>query len=130
HPSRLAPPEPAPRRCCVRSSLRFHVVAALRLAQTYRSYARGPSAILPGVVQSRCVVRIFQTFSAKERPMLRRLTDSVKSFLKDEQGPTAVEYAVMLALIIVVCIAAITALGTNANATFTTVGNAVGGTSS
>jgi pilus assembly protein Flp/PilA len=31
----------------------------------------------------------------------------------------------MLALIIVVCIAAITTLGTNANATFTTVGNAV-----
>jgi pilus assembly protein Flp/PilA len=40
------------------------------------------------------------------------------AFLKKEDGPTAVEYAVMLALIIVVCIAAITALGTNANETF------------
>jgi pilus assembly protein Flp/PilA len=39
-------------------------------------------------------------------------------FLRDEDGPTAVEYAVMLALIIVVCITAITTLGTNANATF------------
>jgi pilus assembly protein Flp/PilA len=54
----------------------------------------------------------------------------VVNFLKREDGPTAVEYAVMLALIIVVCIVAITALGTNANATFTTVGNAIGATSS
>ena len=41
--------------------------------------------------------------------------------LKSEDGPTAVEYAVMLALIIVVCITAITAIGTNANKTFTNV---------
>jgi len=62
--------------------------------------------------------------------MLARLSRFVKELVRREDGPTAVEYAVMLALIIVVCIAAITALGTNANATFTTVGNAVGGTSS
>ncbi len=55
---------------------------------------------------------------------------AIVNFLKREDGPTAVEYAVMLALIIVVCIAAITALGTNANATFTTVGNAIGTTAS
>jgi pilus assembly protein Flp/PilA len=40
------------------------------------------------------------------------------AFLKKEDGPTAVEYAVMLALIIVVCIAAITTLGQNASSTF------------
>ena len=40
------------------------------------------------------------------------------TFLKKEDGPTAVEYAVMLALIIVVCIAAITAQGSSASATF------------
>jgi pilus assembly protein Flp/PilA len=39
-------------------------------------------------------------------------------FLKREDGPTAVEYAVMLALIIVVCIAAITTLGGRANSVF------------
>ena len=55
---------------------------------------------------------------------------SIVNFLKREDGPTAVEYAVMLALIIVVCIAAITTLGQNANNTFTVVGNAVGGTGS
>lgn len=58
-----------------------------------------------------------------------RLSNAVANFLRREDGPTAVEYAVMLALIIVVCITAITALGSNANATFTSVGNAVGGAS-
>ena len=43
-------------------------------------------------------------------------------FLKKEDGPTAVEYAVMLALIIVVCIVAVTALGQNASETFSYVG--------
>jgi pilus assembly protein Flp/PilA len=48
----------------------------------------------------------------------------VAEFLKSEDGPTAVEYAVMLALIVVVCIGAITTLGGNANQTFTSVGAA------
>jgi pilus assembly protein Flp/PilA len=47
------------------------------------------------------------------------------TFLRREDGPTAVEYAVMLALIIVVCIGAIATLGSNANTTFSTVGSAV-----
>ena len=41
--------------------------------------------------------------------------------MKREDGPTAVEYAVMLALIVVVCITAITTLGNNANKTFSNV---------
>jgi pilus assembly protein Flp/PilA len=53
--------------------------------------------------------------------MLIRLTRSVRDFLKREDGPTAVEYAVMLALIIVVCIGSITLLGKNANNTFSNV---------
>ena len=54
---------------------------------------------------------------------------TVVNFLKREDGPTAVEYAVMLALIIVVCIAAITTLGKNADATFSSVGNSIGAAS-
>ncbi|MEI7687043.1 MAG: Flp family type IVb pilin [Planctomycetota bacterium] len=46
---------------------------------------------------------------------------AIVEFLQREDGPTAVEYAVMLALIIVVCITAITALGSNANVTFSDV---------
>jgi pilus assembly protein Flp/PilA len=54
--------------------------------------------------------------------MYRELLKKTVRFLKKEDGPTAVEYAVMLALIIVVCIAAITTLGSNANETFGNVG--------
>jgi pilus assembly protein Flp/PilA len=53
---------------------------------------------------------------------MRQVTRKIVTFLKKEDGPTAVEYAVMLALIVVVCIAAITTLGTNANDTFSSVG--------
>jgi pilus assembly protein Flp/PilA len=55
-----------------------------------------------------------------------KLYQSMVRFLKAEDGPTAVEYAVMLALIIVVCIGAITTLGKNANNTFTSVGTTIG----
>ena len=61
---------------------------------------------------------------------MRKFTQALVNFVKNEDGPTAVEYAVMLALIIVVCIAAITALGTNANATFSSVSSTIAGTSS
>jgi pilus assembly protein Flp/PilA len=61
---------------------------------------------------------------------MRQFTQNVVKFLKAEDGPTAVEYAVMLALIIVVCIGAITTLGGNARTTFTNVANTIGGTGS
>jgi pilus assembly protein Flp/PilA len=61
---------------------------------------------------------------------MRTLGQFALNFLKNEDGPTAVEYAVMLALIIVVCIAAISALGSNASNTFTYVGTKVSTTSS
>jgi pilus assembly protein Flp/PilA len=61
---------------------------------------------------------------------MRNLAKKLVSFLKKEDGPTAVEYAVMLALIIVVCIAAITTLGTNANNTFSYIGQRIGSTGS
>ena len=57
--------------------------------------------------------------------MFSRFTRQVALFLANDDGPTAVEYAVMLALIIVVCIAAISTLGSNASSTFGTVGNAI-----
>ena len=64
---------------------------------------------------------------------MKSIAKSLVSFLKREDGPTAVEYAVMLALIIVVCIAAITTLGSNANNTFSSVASVAapaGGTAS
>jgi pilus assembly protein Flp/PilA len=61
---------------------------------------------------------------------MRKFSQALVNFLKNEDGPTAVEYAVMLALIIVVCITAISTLGSNANNTFSTVALQVGKTSS
>jgi pilus assembly protein Flp/PilA len=49
---------------------------------------------------------------------MKNLICNVKQFLISEDGPTAVEYAVMLALIIVVCIGAVTTIGTASNAKF------------
>jgi pilus assembly protein Flp/PilA len=59
---------------------------------------------------------------------MNSFTNSLVDFLRNEDGPTAVEYAVMLSLIIVVCISAVTTLGSNANNTFSYVGAHVGKT--
>ena len=62
--------------------------------------------------------------------MLGQWTRYIHDFYRDEDGPTSVEYAVMLALIISVCLVAITSLGNNTNAAFKTVGNKLGSASS
>jgi pilus assembly protein Flp/PilA len=56
-----------------------------------------------------------------------RFIKSLLSFVKKEDGPTAVEYAVMLSLIIIVCIASITTLGKNANSAYSFVGSNIKG---
>jgi pilus assembly protein Flp/PilA len=61
---------------------------------------------------------------------MKSLALKVHRFLKSEDGPTAVEYAVMLALIIIVCLAAITAVGTQAAAQFNNIATQVGGAGS
>jgi pilus assembly protein Flp/PilA len=61
---------------------------------------------------------------------MKKFAQAVVNFVKNEDGPTAVEYAVMLALIVVVCITAITTLGTNANNTFSYTANKIGGAAS
>ena len=63
----------------------------------------------------------------EEVEAMRTFAQSLVNFVKNEDGPTAVEYAVMLALIIVVCITAITTLGSNANNTFSYVGSKIAG---
>lgn len=60
---------------------------------------------------------------------MTRVGHAVIEFLRKEDGPTAVEYAVMLALIIVVCLAAITTIGSRANSTFLAVGDSLSASS-
>jgi pilus assembly protein Flp/PilA len=56
---------------------------------------------------------------------MKSFTKKLRRFLVSEDGPTAVEYAVMLSLIIVVCLAAVTTIGQNASSVFSKVANSV-----
>lgn len=60
---------------------------------------------------------------------MRKFFCKIERFIKSEDGPTAVEYAVMLALIVVVCLVAITSVGTQASSTFSNVAASIGGAS-
>ncbi|HEX5104406.1 MAG TPA: Flp family type IVb pilin [Pirellulaceae bacterium] len=57
--------------------------------------------------------------------MNRNFLKHVRHFLASEDGPTAVEYAVMLALIVIVCLVSSQAIGTRANATFNSIAQAL-----
>ncbi|MBJ41932.1 MAG: Flp family type IVb pilin [Planctomycetaceae bacterium] len=57
---------------------------------------------------------------------MKSLAKKVQRFLVSDDGPTAVEYAVMLALIVIVCLAAIQAIGTNTSAAFQEVATQIG----
>jgi pilus assembly protein Flp/PilA len=59
--------------------------------------------------------------------LMSTLLRHARRFLVNEDGPTAVEYAVMLALIIVVCLVSIQLIGTNANLTFNSVATKLAG---
>lgn len=52
---------------------------------------------------------------------MKNFTESVVNFLKEEDGPTAVEYAVMMALIIVVCLTTVKSVGSKANTQFSKI---------
>ena len=52
---------------------------------------------------------------------MSKLSQAVVNFIQGEDGPTAVEYAVMLALILVACITIVQSLGTSVSGTFSTV---------
>ncbi len=58
---------------------------------------------------------------------MKKFALKMKHLLKSEDGPTAVEYAVMLALIVIVCLTAINSLGTNSKTTFSNIANSIGG---
>ena len=57
--------------------------------------------------------------------MAERLVNRIKSFVTEEEGATATEYAVMLALIIVISLAAISALGNKVSAIFVNIESAM-----
>jgi pilus assembly protein Flp/PilA len=58
---------------------------------------------------------------------MTKLIAAAKSFVAGEEGATMVEYGLMVALIAAVCIAVVTTLGTNIQAKFQSVSDAIGG---
>jgi len=58
--------------------------------------------------------------------MLRLVTAFQSRFIREQQGATAVEYALMVSLIALVIIVAVTTLGTTLSSRFTKVGNSIG----
>ena len=57
---------------------------------------------------------------------MKAFIPKVRRFLASEDGPTAVEYSVMLAVIVLVCFLAIQAIGTRTNTTFNNMGKSMG----
>jgi pilus assembly protein Flp/PilA len=58
---------------------------------------------------------------------MKNVAQKIKRFMESEDGPTAVEYAVMLSLIIVICLGAVRTIGNNASSTFTGVASQIQG---
>lgn len=71
------------------------------------------------------LISYYRPFSFFLKMGVRTMLNAVKRFLANEDGPTAVEYAVMLALIIVLCIVVIRNVGTSASATFSSANSAL-----
>jgi pilus assembly protein Flp/PilA len=56
---------------------------------------------------------------------MKSLAKKLRHFLAADEGPTAVEYAVMISLIILVCFAAISTIGQKVNSVFSKVGSSI-----
>ena len=63
--------------------------------------------------------------SGRKGAIMRWFTPRMRRFLSEENGPTAVEYAVMLSLIVIVCLTAITSIGSNASSAFLMIANSI-----
>ena len=103
--------------------------AAHRLSASYSlaplgRFSSPAAASMPARWELRPVGRVLLEASTREDAM-GRLIQSVRRFMRSDDGPTAVEYAVMLSLIVVVCLASVRAIGTNAKASFQNVANSI-----
>jgi pilus assembly protein Flp/PilA len=61
-----------------------------------------------------------------ENITMSRAIRSISRFLTSEDGPTAVEYAVMLGLIVVAIVGVVSSLATSVSGTFSTVSSTLG----
>lgn len=66
-----------------------------------------------------------QTSNKRKTRVMQKLYWEVRRFFLREEGATMVEYGLMVALIAIVCLSAVTLLGTNVNAVFNQIAAAV-----
>jgi pilus assembly protein Flp/PilA len=105
---------------------------------TRRRMRRAPEILCPDLTWMTLRSRVLapetfigkSTHKQKGQALMRRVGQHLVQFLKSEEGPTAVEYAVMLAFIILVCVGAVLTLGQNTSGTFnnSTLNSAVSST--
>ena len=84
---------------------------------------RGIPAALP---RHGATLAAVAAFSQERARIMKNFAEKLRRFCRSEDGPTAVEYAVMLALIVIVCLTAIRSIGTNTSATFDNVAGQLG----
>lgn len=56
---------------------------------------------------------------------MKKIIAQAKRFAREEEGATMVEYGLMVALIAIVCITAVTTIGTRLNSVFVDIGNSL-----
>ena len=89
-----------------------------RKSQASRRYAQSSGGAKFGESSDAAAVEtspITQHVRSTGGGAVRKLTQAAINFVRREDGPTAVEYAIMLALIVTICIGVITTIGSNGN---------------
>lgn len=56
---------------------------------------------------------------------MKSFTSAVRNFVSNEDGAALVEYALLVALIAIICILGVTTLGSKVNDKFTTIGSSL-----
>lgn len=91
-----------------------------------------PRLVTLGVVSEGSVFCFYGSAQARKRAvrrnggiLMKSLALKLRRFLVSEDGPTAVEYAVMLSLIVIVCLTAISTIGTNATTVFNKIASSL-----
>lgn len=96
--------------------MRVHVDSRIALLFSRSTFSSTYGSTFPKPIPARAF-----TLHLMETQKMQTIINQAKRFLRDEDGATMVEYALMLALIAVVCILAVTAIGKGANGMFNTI---------
>jgi pilus assembly protein Flp/PilA len=98
-------------------------IVKISCGSTFSTFGSTLSSTFSSTSPKPILARAFVTLHFTETHKMQTIINQAKRFLRDEDGATMVEYALMLALIAVVCILAVTAIGNSANGMFNKISN-------